>query len=205
MPGRKVAEGERREQLLRATYRVACRGGLDGVTARAVAEEAAVSPGLVFFHYGSKDALVAEMMRWLLGQVLVVVPPEGSAPASALEELQLLVTDQLSRIPEQRDTVELLLAGWFVGRQLALRAVISEAFENYRDGFLPVCTRVVAEATTAGAAVIGGAALVDAVLALIQGAAFSALRSPETFDPGALGATVTLLVHGAVAPGPPAA
>ncbi|HEY0560428.1 MAG: hypothetical protein JWM48_32 [Mycobacterium sp.] len=205
MPGRKVAEGERREQLLRATYRVACRGGLDGVTARAVAEEAAVSPGLVFFHFGSKDALVAEMMRWLLGQVLVVVPPEGSAPASALEELQLLVTDQLSRIPEQRDTVELLLAGWFVGRQLALRAVISEAFENYRDGFLPVCTRVVAEATTAGAAVIGGAALVDAVLALIQGAAFSALRSPETFDPGALGATVTLLVHGAVAPGPPAA
>ena len=205
MPGRKVAEGERREQLLRATYRVACRGGLDGVTARAVAEEAAVSPGLVFFHFGSKDALVAEMMRWLLGQVLVVVPPEGSAPASALEELQLLVTDQLSRIPEQRDTVELLLAGWFVGRQLALRAVISEAFENYRDGFLPVCTRVVAEATTAGAAVIGGTALVDAVLALIQGAAFSALRSPETFDPGALGATVTLLVHGAVAPGPPAA
>jgi AcrR family transcriptional regulator len=205
VPGRKVAEGERREQLLRATYRVACRGGLDGVTARAVAEEAAVSPGLVFFHFGSKDALVAEMMRWLLGQVLVVVPPEGSAPASALEELQLLVTDQLSRIPEQRDTVELLLAGWFVGRQLALRAVISEAFENYRDGFLPVCTRVVAEATTAGAAVIGGAALVDAVLALIQGAAFSALRSPETFDPGALGATVTLLVHGAVAPGPPAA
>jgi TetR/AcrR family transcriptional repressor of bet genes len=205
VPGRKVAEGERREQLLRATYRVACRGGLDGVTARAVAEEAAVSPGLVFFHFGSKDALVAEMMRWLLGQVLVVVPPEGSAPASALEELQLLVTDQLSRIPEQRDTVELLLAGWFVGRQLALRAVISEAFENYRDGFLPVCTRVVAEATTAGAAVVGGAALVDAVLALIQGAAFSALRSPETFDPGALGATVTLLVHGAVAPGPPAA
>jgi AcrR family transcriptional regulator len=205
VPGRKVAEGERREQLLRATYRVACRGGLDGVTARAVAEEAAVSPGLVFFHFGSKDALVAEMMRWLLGQVLVVVPPEGAAPASALEELQLLVTDQLSRIPEQRDTVELLLAGWFVGRQLALRAVISEAFENYRDGFLPVCTRVVAEATTAGAAVIGGAALVDAVLALIQGAAFSALRSPETFDPGALGATVTLLVHGAVAPGSPAA
>lgn len=205
MPGRKVAEGERRDQLLRATYRVACRGGLDGVTARAVAEEAAVSPGLVFFHFGSKDALIAEMMRWLLGQVLVVVPPEGPVPASALEELQLLVTDQLSRIPEQRDTVELLLAGWFIGRQSPLRAVIREAFENYRDGFLPVCTRVVAEATPAGAAAIGGAALVDAVLALIQGAAFSALRSPETFDPGALGATVTLLVHGAVAPGPPAA
>jgi TetR/AcrR family transcriptional regulator, transcriptional repressor of bet genes len=205
VPGRKVAEVERREQLLRATYRVACRGGLDGVTARAVAEEATVSPGLVFFHFGSKDALITEMMRWLLGQVLVVLPPEGPEPASALEELQRLVADQLSRIPDQRDTVELLLAGWFVGRQPELRAVIGEAFESYRAGFLPTCRRVVDEATLAGAAVIGAGALVDAVLALIQGAAFTALRAPESFDPGALSATVTLLVHGAVAPERPQA
>ena len=49
MPGRKEPEEERRDAILRAAYVVATRERLGGVTARAVAAEAGVSSGLVFF------------------------------------------------------------------------------------------------------------------------------------------------------------
>ncbi|NUQ19798.1 MAG: TetR family transcriptional regulator, partial [Gemmatimonadaceae bacterium] len=45
----------RREDILRAAFAVAARDRLDGVSARAVAAEAGVSAGLVFFYFESFD------------------------------------------------------------------------------------------------------------------------------------------------------
>ena len=58
MPGRKVPEEQRRLEILKAAYRVAARDRLTGLTAQAVAAEAGVSKGLVFFHFGNRDALL---------------------------------------------------------------------------------------------------------------------------------------------------
>src|SRR4028119_548076 len=55
----------------RAAFAVAAREGLAGVTARAVAAEAGVSSGLVFFHFGTVDALLAALLDWLLARTLV--------------------------------------------------------------------------------------------------------------------------------------
>ncbi|MBS1878888.1 MAG: TetR/AcrR family transcriptional regulator [Actinobacteria bacterium] len=46
--------------LLDATVRVVARDGLDGVSYRSVAAEAGTTPGLVFYHFGSREALILE-------------------------------------------------------------------------------------------------------------------------------------------------
>ncbi|MCG7526324.1 TetR family transcriptional regulator [Streptomyces sp. OfavH-34-F] len=52
--------GSGRGALLDAAVRVVARGGLRGLTYRAVAEEAGVTHGLVVHHFGSRDALIEE-------------------------------------------------------------------------------------------------------------------------------------------------
>jgi AcrR family transcriptional regulator len=49
-----------RAALLDAAVRVVARDGLDGVSYRSVAEEAGTTAGLVFYHFGSREALILE-------------------------------------------------------------------------------------------------------------------------------------------------
>ncbi|MGW0576619.1 TetR/AcrR family transcriptional regulator [Streptomyces sp. NPDC002920] len=56
--------GEGREALLAAAVKVVARGGLRKLTYRSVAAEAGVTHGLVVHHFGSRDALLEEALRW---------------------------------------------------------------------------------------------------------------------------------------------
>jgi TetR/AcrR family transcriptional repressor of bet genes len=180
-----VPEEERREQLLAACFAVARRDGLDAVTARAVAAEAGASPGLVFFHFGSKDALLGAMMSALLAGALdaSVSPALAALPAPA--RLRAMVREELGGIPDQREAVELLLAGWFVGRDL--RGVIRDALVDYREVFQPTCTEL------CDGDPVRGRALAGVVVALVQGAAFTEVREPGAFDAAAVDAALSLL------------
>lgn len=185
VPGRKVPEAERREQLLTACFAVARRDGLDAVTARSVALEAGASPGLVFFHFGSKDALIAAMMSALLAGALDAEVTPALAELPARDRLRAMVRAELEGIPEQREAVELLLAGWFVGRDL--RGTIRSELERYREVFAPICAEV-SDGDRAR-----GDALAGVVVALIQGAAFTEVREPGAFDAASIDAAVSLL------------
>lgn len=66
MTARTVSYGAGREALLEATIRVVARAGLRKLTNRAVAEEAGVTHGLVGHHFGSRDALIEEAMRYVV-------------------------------------------------------------------------------------------------------------------------------------------
>ena len=49
-----------RTALLDATVRLVAWRGLDGMSYRAVAREAGTTPGLVFYHFGSREQLILE-------------------------------------------------------------------------------------------------------------------------------------------------
>lgn len=57
--GRRAVE-VRREEMLTATVELLDRIGLSAIRVADVAEELGVSPSLVFYHFGTKDTLVAE-------------------------------------------------------------------------------------------------------------------------------------------------
>jgi len=54
------AVDERREEILTATTELLDRIGLEAIRVADVAKALGVSPGLVFYHFGTKDNLVAE-------------------------------------------------------------------------------------------------------------------------------------------------
>lgn len=180
MGGRKVPEAERREQLLAAAYTVAIRDGLDQVTARRVADEAGASPGLVFFHFESKDGLLLALLEHLLAGALdAEVTPAIAVLDSAVDRLHALVRIEIEGLPEQRGAVELFFAYWVsLGRQAAFRDRISLALERYRDVFVPVCADVVDELGMD----VDGEALATYVVSLIEGAAVQVVRDLARFD-----------------------
>ena len=66
--GRNPPRGEGRRALLEAIVRLVARDGLDGLTFRAVAREAGVTHGLATYHFGSREAMVAEALEWATEQ-----------------------------------------------------------------------------------------------------------------------------------------
>lgn len=182
MPGRKVPEDERREQLLAAAYRVAVRDGLDALTARKVAVEAAASPGLVFFHFESMQGLyVALLDALLVGALDAEVTPAIAALPTALDRLREMVRIEIEGLPEQAGPSEMFFAYWFLGRDTAYRERITTALDRYTGVFEPVCEDVLAELGHPPGATAAGLAAV--VVALVEGAAVQSLRGAEGFDP----------------------
>lgn len=87
---------ERRAQLIESALDLAERGGVGGVTVRAVAENAGVSLGVVHYCFDSKEALVVAMGETLVRQlseamhVAFDLPHDGPDPQGARGLRQML-------------------------------------------------------------------------------------------------------------------
>jgi AcrR family transcriptional regulator len=68
--GRYAKSGETRERILAAALKVAGSSGFHGASVAAIADEAGVAIGNLSYHFGSRDELLYELMRWLVGELL---------------------------------------------------------------------------------------------------------------------------------------
>ena len=62
---RKATRDVRCQQLIEATIAVLAAKGYAALTVADVAKQAGLSPGIVIFHFGTKDQLLAETLRFL--------------------------------------------------------------------------------------------------------------------------------------------
>ena len=206
MPGRKAPEEQRRLAILKAAYRVAARERLTGLTARRVAAEAGVSSGLVFFHFGSRDALLVALLEWLLEMTLVgpelLELLEGRTPG---ERMLSAIRRDVHRLPQQRERVELFFDFWVMGtRHPEVQRAIRAALDRYRDAFRPLAQAVIdAEPERYVHLTADGLAAVAA--GFIEGGALQVVMDPEGFDVDAYMQTVQALVFPASRFTPPPA
>ncbi len=195
MPGVKAPEQERRAQILDAAVRVATADRLDGLTVRKVADAAELSPGLVFFHFGSKDQLLLDLLDRVLEEIIGRRPPEDAAgAASARDALLAYARRELERLPGEREFVELFFDFWVVGtRNHDVRTRMGQAMAAYRASFEPLATRIVAEESDRFRAV-PPADVARIIVSFVQGTAFQAVLEPGRFDVDALMAALEALV-----------
>lgn len=55
---------DKQKQILKAAMKLFAEHGYDGVSTYALANEAGVSQGLIFRHFGSKNGLLEALMKW---------------------------------------------------------------------------------------------------------------------------------------------
>lgn len=205
MPGRKAPEEQRRETILRAAYAVAARDGLGALTGRAVGAEAGVSSGLVFYHFATKDALLAALLDWLLAHTLVAgeLPVPLPPDATAAERMFAVVRRDVEALPRARVRVELFFHYWVLGtRDPAIRSTIRLALDRYRQSFLPLAEAVLTE--SGGPHAPGAAAGLAAVAAsFVEGSALRAVLDPTGFDAAQAMTTLAAILRLPVVPAVP--
>lgn len=87
--------GQGAEAILRATVAVVADVGLRGLTFRAVARHAGVNNSLIAYHFGTRDNLVLEALRWAARRSteLSVAGDQPTTPETYRDELLRLVDD----------------------------------------------------------------------------------------------------------------
>jgi AcrR family transcriptional regulator len=199
MPGAKLAEDERQEQLLQAAYLVAVRDGLDQVTARRVATEAGASPGLIYFHFGTMEHLVTTLLDHLLAGALdAEVTPEIAALPTATARLEAMLDEEIRGLPEQLGPVDLFFSFWFGSRSPEFRARINRALLRYQRVFEGVCDDVVTEWGRPEG--LTATALAELMVAFVQGASVQMLRNPAVFDVEAMRGAAHALLRSRLVP-----
>ena len=185
MPGRKEPEEERRDAILRAAYVVAARERLGGVTARAVAAEAGVSSGLVFFYFESIDNLLVALLDWLLERTVAraqLVPPVDVADPDPAARLMASVAAAVRRLPRERERVELFFDYWVLGtRHPAIRRKIRRALALYRESYL-VGAQALIDAQPERYAATTADGLADVIASFLYGCALQIVTDPARFD-----------------------
>lgn len=203
MPGRKEPEEERRGAILRAAYAVAARERLGGVTARAVAAEAGVSSGLVFFYFDSIDNLLVALLDWLLERTLgrqrfdlaSLEPANGDAAT----RLIATVATAIRRLPRERERVELFFDYWVLGtRHPAVRRKIRRALAVYRESYVASVQPVV-DADPERYRDTSAEGLADVIASFLFGCAMQIVTDPTHFDVERTLAALAALVRHPVA------
>jgi AcrR family transcriptional regulator len=180
MPGRKVAEQERRAQIVRAAYDVATREGLQSITIRSVASEAEISPGLVLFHFESKENLIQAVADWVIATTTVLhVGPEIRSIEDPLERLLTLLRQEMRRLTSEPQRIRVFFELWNAGlRDSRLGGPIQRELARYRQAFRPM----VEEALAADPERFGGVtvdALTAVAVSFIKGAAVQSMIEPR--------------------------
>ena len=183
MPGQRAPEQERRDQIVRAAYEVALREGIDGVTLRAVAAEAALSHGLVVFYFKRKDVLIGALLdRVLATTALLHVSEDVVRLPGAPDRLRALLRQELTRLARDPRDIRLFLEYWALGvRQEPVRRKIAAALERYRAAFRSLAEDML-PATAPGGTDVTAAALAAVAVSLITGCAVQAMSDPDHFD-----------------------
>ena len=194
MPGVKVSEETRREDILRAAYDVAARQGLEALTLRAVAARADVSHGTVLHHFTRKSELVASLLDRVLYATAVLRIPDNIAQITRpSERLHALLRAEMDRLSTDPRHFRLFLDYWTFGvRNAGVRQRIRTVLEEYRAAL-----KGIAEAVVAGEAAplarrgavkpgANGAVTAEGVAAvavsLIHGCALQSVIDPKGFD-----------------------
>jgi len=183
MPGKKIPEDRRREQNLKAACRVAYRSRITGLSSRAVAAEAGVSNGLVFFYFRNRRTLLLALLDWLLEQtILRRVGDREAAPGEAASRLASAVRQTIEEMPRDRKRLALFFEYWFMAsRDEVIRRRIRSALRRYRESYLHLVRAVVAE-HPGWQESITGESLADAVTGFIEGCALRVIAEPRSFN-----------------------
>ena len=178
---KKVDHEARREELVRAAWRVIAARGIDEVTIREIARESGYSSGVLAHYFENKDDLLAHALRLSHQQIFKRYEAELEAPAAA-EALKAVLLDNLP-LEEQRD-LETRIEMSFWARSLR-NGALSQIQHEESDEQRALLRGLIEDAQAEGAISPDHdrELVLDTLGALIDGISLHALLYPDRLSP----------------------
>jgi TetR/AcrR family transcriptional regulator, transcriptional repressor of bet genes len=166
-----------RQQLINATVDAIAVGGFADLTLSEVSRRAAVSRGLVNFHFDSKDQLLVETLAFLTNEYLQswqrAVDRAGAGPAARL--LALVRNDFHTKVCNRKK-----IAVWFAFRgEAKSRPTYIDVCTKADDAFDRALTALCAGIVEEGAYAMDAGAAATGLRAMIEGLWLEFLMSPQ--------------------------
>jgi AcrR family transcriptional regulator len=195
MPGTKIAEALRREQIVSAAHQLASRGGLRAVTIRNVAKKAEMSTGLVVFHFRTKERVLLALLDHVLATTITLrVGPDIEAIDDPLERLVALLRQEMARLSTEPRQNRLFFEFWNEGMwNRAVRVRMQRELDRYRAAFRPMAGEVVA-ADPERFTDTSAESLAAVAVSFIKGCAVQSMVEPSLDVAGFLRAAEALLI-----------
>lgn len=183
MPGEKASEELRRTQILHATFAIAARDGLDGLTIRQVAAKAALSTGLVLFHFRSRALLILALLDWLLATTTVLHITDDIATIEApLDRLRALLEREMHRLSSEPARMRIFFEFWVMGiRHREIRRKMQAELDRYREAFRSITVEVL-QTEPDRFAQVSAEGLAAVAVSFIKGCAVQSMIDPKHFD-----------------------
>ena len=183
MPGHKASENARRRQIVRATYDVASRSGLAGLTVRRVAVRAGLSTGLVLFHFKTKERLVLALLDHVLETTTTLhMTDEIAGIRSPLDRLLALLGREMQRLASEPQRLRLFFEFWAKGLgQPRIRMKMQAELDRYREALRPIAAQVLAAEPDRFLGVTPDG-LAAVAVSIIKGCAVQSMIDPDHFD-----------------------
>jgi TetR/AcrR family transcriptional regulator, transcriptional repressor of bet genes len=195
MPGTRIAEEKRREQIVAAAYAIASRRGLSAVTVREVARKARISVGLVIFHFGTKDRVVLALLDWVVeNTVSLTIAPEVAAIVDPLGRLIGVIRQEILRLGREPSRNRLFFEFWSEAIwNRPVRARMQRDLDRYREALRPFVDDAV-RAHPDRFAGVDAADVTAAVVSFLKGCAVQSTIQPD-LDVRALSRAVERLLQ----------
>lgn len=138
---------DRRSQILRAAARRIARDGVRGLRVNDVADEAGVSPGLLYYHFTDRSGLLGATLDYINSHANDVRALGGRGEASPFEELERQLLSELGDDQEVRENS----AAWNELRALAVfEPDLQEPMRSTTSAWVDEVARSVAAVQGAG-------------------------------------------------------
>lgn len=166
---RKPNTAERREQIVQALLRVMANRGYDGASIQAIAKEAGLSPGLIHYHFASKQEILLALVDRLVARGRVRFESGGSVVASARERLEAYVNARLG-LGEGADPDA--VAAWVViGAEAVRQPEVRQVYQRVIQAQLALLTHLIVDmCAEAGRSADDAQALAATLSATMEGA-----------------------------------
>ncbi|MCB9740111.1 MAG: TetR family transcriptional regulator [Deltaproteobacteria bacterium] len=201
---RKQNREERRAEIVQALLRVMAHRGYERATVQAIAKEAGLTPGLLHYHFGSKQ----EILVALVGTIAEVSEQRLAALLAEAEGPDARLAAYLrARLGMGPGAAPEIVAAWvMVGAEAVRQPEVRQVYQRVMAAELRRAETLISEGLAASVRRTEGAnAIAAGLVALMQGAFLLASAAPETLPVGYALGQARAYVDAAIAEAPMAA
>jgi AcrR family transcriptional regulator len=182
-------DGEKAQRIVEAMRQSVARRGVAGSTFDHVAREAGVSRGLLHYYFGTKERLLAEVVRRDCEVRMAALDAQVAGAATAEDVFERLVANLQDLVDHEPAVITLIFELFTLGRRNEeIAAEFAELTRRTRDQLAALLEAKQAEGVLRLA--VEPAALADVLFALADGMALRMLAEPERDWSDAVAASV---------------
>jgi TetR/AcrR family transcriptional repressor of bet genes len=188
-----VAE-TRREQIVDGLCKVMARRGYERASILQIARAAGLTPGLLHYHFKSKEHILVALVERLAGQLHARVEARIGGARAPRERIGRFIDVHLDLDDADPDA----LACWVaIGAEAVLKPAVRRIYAGAIDEDRAVLLQLVQDALhDEGRPLMLGGAIASAILAAIQGMYQLAATAPDVVPPGTAASSVRRMADG---------